>query len=67
MFIKRHVSKLGLLSLVAFYSASSHAAIDLTAATAAITDGDTAIATLGLLVLSTVIGIRVWKRLRGVA
>lgn len=45
----------------------SQAAIDLTGATAAITDGETAVATIGLAVLVMVIGMRVWKRLRGVA
>lgn len=57
-----------LLAVPALVLASSaHAAIDLTGATTAITDGEAAVATLGLAVLVMVIGIRVWKRLRGVA
>jgi Inovirus Coat protein B len=40
---------------------------DVTTATAAITAGGTAIATLGVAALVLVIGLKVWKRLRGAA
>lgn len=64
---KRHLVRNTLLAVAAFYSASSMAAIDLTGATAAFTDGETAIAAIGVLALGMAVGIKVWKRLRGVA
>lgn len=41
--------------------------MDLTGALTAITDGTAAVATIGLAVLVFTIGMRMWKRIRGVA
>lgn len=41
--------------------------MDLTAVTAVFSDGTTAIATIGALSLAMVVGIMVWKRMRGAA
>lgn len=41
--------------------------MDVTAAIAAITDGGTAAAAIGVAGLIMVIGIKVWKRIRGAA
>ena len=53
-----------LLFAIAF---PAHAAMDITGADVAITDGSTAVATLGLAVLIFYIGLRMWKRIRGAA
>lgn len=52
------------IPLVASASAPTY---DVSAATAAITDGGTAVATIGVAALVMVVGIKVWKRLRGAA
>jgi hypothetical protein len=41
--------------------------MDVTAAVAAISDGGTAVAAIGAASLILVVGIKVWKRLRGAA
>ncbi len=39
--------------------------MDMTAVLAAFTEGNTAVATIGAAALIMVVGIKVWKRLRG--
>jgi len=53
--------------LLSALTVQAHAAMDLTGATDAITDGSTAVATLGLAILIFYIGLRMWKRIRGAA
>ena len=55
------------VALLSVLAVPAYAVMDITGADTAITDGSTAVATLGLAVLIFYIGLRMWKRIRGAA
>ncbi len=62
-----NLKKYTAVPVLALLASPAFAAIDTTAALAAFTDGETAVAAIAAAALIMVIGIKVWKRLRGAA
>lgn len=67
MNVARRYGAVLLSGVVVSGSAMATPAYDVAAATTAITGGNTAIATLGGAALVLIVGLKVWKRLRGAA
>lgn len=61
--IQRGLVAVGVLAA----AGSSHAALDVTAATTAITEAGAAVAVIGAAVFLVVIGMKVWKWMKGAA
>jgi len=65
--MKNVKSKVALVVLAGLSAVQAHAAIDVTDVTDALTEGGVAIATIGAAALVMIVGLKVWKRLRGAA